>query len=161
MREKIMFKYIFIILSILFNITVQATPIMTFKSDSNYADTKENIESAIINQGLKISGMLHISEMLQRTGKDLGFNKNIYQKAESFEFCSALVSHKMTQLSPLNLAVCPFTISIYIKDDEPKQVYLAFKKINLAGKNKEEVVKVTKIVENLLQTIVNEALDGF
>jgi len=129
-------------------------PIMLYRSDDAFETVKENLETAIANQGLTVSGTLHVSEMLARTGPDLGFPKPVYSQAESLEFCSALMSHQMTQASPLNAAICPFTIALYVKTEEPGQVYVAFRKPRLAG----DAQAVTEAVNTLLTTIVHEAL---
>jgi len=129
-------------------------PIMLYRSNETFETVKENLETAITNQGLSVSGTLHVSEMLTRTGPDLGFPKPVYQQAESLEFCSALMSHRMTQASPLNAAICPFTIALYVKTEEPNQVYVAFRKPQLAG----DAQAVTEAVNTLLTTVVREAL---
>lgn len=130
--------------------------IAAYRAEDNFATVKENVTNAIINHGLTVSNTLHISEMLNRTGQDLGFPNAVYTTAESIEFCSALISHKMTQLSPLNLTICPLTIAIYNPATEPKQTYVAFRKPHLVGKNHEQVEQE---IETLLETIVEEALD--
>ena len=131
-------------------------PIATYESEDDFATVKENVVNAIINHGLTISNTLHISEMLNRTGKDLGFPNPVYISAESIEFCSASISHKMTQLSPLNLTICPFTIAIYNQPNKPDQVHVAFRKPHLVGKTPE---KLEQEIETLLEKIVQEALD--
>ncbi|MCP5017164.1 MAG: DUF302 domain-containing protein, partial [Ketobacter sp.] len=37
----------------------------------------------------------------------------VFKKAESIEFCSALMSHRMMSADPSNLVLCPFTIAVY------------------------------------------------
>jgi len=132
------------------------TPIATYESEEDFATVKENVVNAIINHGFTVSNTLHISEMLNRTGKDLGFPNAVYVIAESIEFCSASISHKMTQLSPLNLTICPFTIAIYNQPDKPDQVHVAFRKPHLVGKTPE---KLEQEIETVLEAIVQEALD--
>jgi hypothetical protein len=129
--------------------------VIFYPSDNDFETTRENIELAIINRGMLISGTLHVSDMLNRTGPDLGVKKNVYQKAESIEFCSAVLSHKMVQADFRNLVICPFTIAVFIKGDEPKQVYVAFRRHYLAGQSDEEA----KAVFELLDGIVREAIE--
>ena len=130
-------------------------PMYVYQAEDDFDMLKEGVEVAITNLGLRVSGTLHVSEMLNRTGKDLGFEKKIYTKAESVEFCSAMISHKMTQTNPLNLGICPFTIALFIKPAEPETVYVSFRKIFLAGDNPALVTEI----ENMLHGIVREALD--
>ncbi len=103
--------------------TVASEPVLTFTADDDYESVKENLQLAITGQGLRISGTLHVQEMLARTSKDLGYDSNIYAQAESFEFCSADISHRMIRADPRNLTVCPFTISFYTLAANPEQVF--------------------------------------
>lgn len=131
--------------------------IATYRSHESFETIKENLQQAITNKGLIISGTLHVSEMLNRTAKDLGIAKNAYQKAEAFEFCSALLSHKMIQVNPLNLTVCPFTIAFFVKPEEANIVYLAFRKPQLAGESK----NISQEINIFLHEIVKEATGEF
>jgi uncharacterized protein (DUF302 family) len=129
----------------------------TYRTTDSFEVTKENLQQAITNKGLLISGTLHVSEMLNRTAKDLNISKNVYQKAEAFEFCSALLSHKMIQVNPLNLTACPFTIAFFVKPEESNVVYLAFRKPQLVGESKE----IAQEINNFLHGIVKEATGEF
>ena len=129
--------------------------VILYKSSNDYADTKENVEMAITDRGMLISGTLHVSDMLNRTGPDLGYNKNIYKKAESIEFCSAVLSHRMIMSDYRNLVICPFTIAIFVKAEEPEQVYVAFRRHYLAGHSDEEA----KAIFELLDGIAREAIE--
>lgn len=129
--------------------------VIVYKSDNDFEDTRENIEQAIIERGMVTSGTLHVSDMLNRTGPDLGVEKNVYQKADSIEFCSAVLSHQMVQADFRNLVICPFTIAVFIKGDEPQQVYVAFRRHYLAGQSDKEA----KAVFELLDGIAREAIE--
>lgn len=129
------------------------SPVVVYKAASDFDTVRENIELAVTDRGMLVSGTLHVSDMLNRTGADLGFPDNVYLKAESVEFCSAVMSHRMVQADPLNLVICPFTVAVYIKSDEPEQVYVAFRRHYLAGESQE----VADAVFNLLDEIAREA----
>lgn len=125
----------------------------TSHTEEDFEGVKEAVEMAIGDQGLIVSGTLHISEMLNRTGKDLGF-KPIYKIAEGVEFCSSKISHLMAQVHPSNVSMCPFTVVIYQLTDEPEKTYLSFRHVSLKGDGE----AVEKKIINLLQTVVDEAL---
>jgi len=129
--------------------------VVIYRTVDEFDMIKENVEMAVTNRGMLVSSTLHVSEMLNRTGKDLGFDKQVYQKAESVEFCSALMSHRMTQVDPANITICPFTVSVYVKTEEPEQVYVAFRKQMLVG----EAETVTAAIHEMLHGIVKEAID--
>ena len=128
--------------------------IRIYKAHDDYDWVKQSLEIAITGRGLLISGTLHISDMLARTGKDLGFGEPIYVKAESIEFCSAEMSHRMAMVHPANLSVCPFTIALYIPADDPQQVYVAFRVPSLRG----DASVIESAIFGLLDGIAHEAI---
>ena len=123
--------------------------------DDDFETTKENLELAITGKGLRVSGTLHVSEMLNRTGKDLGFNKQIFAKAESIEFCSALISHKMAVADPANISICPFTIAVYSYTEKPEQVHVSYRIPHLLG----DADEVSDDIKTLLADILEEATE--
>jgi len=126
-----------------------------YKTGEDFEDVVEAIKMAVVGRGLRVSGVLHVSDMLSRTGADLGFEKQVYLKAESVEFCSALISHLMAAADPSNLSMCPFTVGAYVLKDDPDQVYVAYRRPYLAGAAEE----VTTEVADLLDSIAREAAE--
>ncbi len=135
--------------------TAPPTSIVITKAGTSFDDINENVRTAITDGGMIVSGTLHISDMLNRTGKDIGFDKNIFKKSEAIEFCSALISHKMAAIHPANVSMCPFTIAIYELNDEPGVVYLSYRRVKLLGDGK----KVEDDIVALLQNIVDESVE--
>ncbi|MEJ2452589.1 MAG: hypothetical protein P8103_00330 [Candidatus Thiodiazotropha sp.] len=128
-------------------------PVRIYTSGERFEDVVENIKMAIIERGMLVSGTLHVSEMLNRTAPDLGFSQ-VFVKAESVEFCSALMSHKMSQAAPENIVICPFTIAVYVKREQPDQVYVAYRRPLLAG----DAVETTAAILELLDGIVQDSI---
>ena len=133
----------------------QGEPVVVYAADSDFEDVVENIKMAVTDRGMLVSGTLHVQDMLARTGKDLGFEKNVYLHAESVEFCSALMSHRMVSADPRNLVICPFTIAAYELAEKPGQVYIAYRKQYLAG----EAEEATEAVLSMLDEIAREAAE--
>ena len=133
----------------------RTSPVFIYKTQDDFDTVKENLELAIMDRGLIVSGTLHVNDMLTRTGNDLGYPKAIYEKAESIEFCSASMSHRMVNADPSNLVVCPFTIGIYILNDDPNTVNIAFSRHSLAG----DAAEVSKALFEMLDGIVREAIE--
>lgn len=125
------------------------------KAGESFDVIKENVESAIADAGMIVSGTLHVSDMLNRTGKDIGFEKNIFKKSEAVEFCSSVISHKMAIAHPSNISMCPFTVAIYELNDEPGVIYLSYRRVKLLGDGE----KVEKEIVDLLQTIVDDSVE--
>jgi uncharacterized protein (DUF302 family) len=133
---------------------VLASVVVT-KAGTSFEDINESVRMAIADGGMIVSGTLHISDMLNRTGKDIGFDKNIFKKSEAVEFCSALISHKMAAVHPANVSMCPFTVAIYELNDEPGVIYLSYRRVKLLGDGK----KVEDEITALLQGIVDESVE--
>ena len=131
----------------------ESSPVKVFTSEEGFEDVVENIKMAIVDQGLLVSGTLHVSDMLNRTGPDLGYSQ-VFSRAESVEFCSALMSHKMSQAAAENITICPFTIAVYVKQQEPEQVYVAYRLPQLMGNGAE----ATQAIIDLLEEIIEESI---
>ncbi len=121
-----------------------------FSSGEPFEDVVENIKMAIIERGLLVSGTLHVSDMLNRTASDLGYSK-VFTKAESIEFCSALISHKMAQAAPENIAQCPFTIAVYVRHTDPQHVHVAYRSPHLAGSGAEVEDEIITLLEGIIE----------
>lgn len=135
--------------------TEKATAVVITKAGTSFDEINDNVRMAITDDGMIVSGTLHISDMLNRTGKDIGFDKNVFKKSEAVEFCSALISHKMAVVHPANVSMCPFTIAIYELNSEPDVIYLSYRRVKLLGDGK----KVEDDIVALLQNIVDESVE--
>jgi uncharacterized protein (DUF302 family) len=126
-----------------------------FKTRGDFQDVRDLLVIAIEGKGLKITHHNMIADMLERTGKDLGTTRQIYEFGEQMEFCSATVSRKMLEVDPHAMVLCPYIISVYKIPSDPN-VYIAYRKppptSNPALKN------ALENVENLLTEIIKDAL---
>lgn len=129
------------------------SPMVVYESASDYDFTKQNIELAITGHGLLVSGTLHVAEMLDRTAEDLGLKGDVYLKAESLEFCSAYLSHRMIEVDPSNLTICPFTVAVYVLKSDPDKTYVAYRKPVVAG----DGAKVEQEISSILDDIARQA----
>lgn len=129
---------------------------VTYTSKDDFDTVKSAITDAIAGKGLVINNVSHIGEMLERTGKDLGNSKQVFLKAESFEFCSATVSRLTMEADPGNIIYCPYIISVYVLPRTPNLTYVSFRKPDLDGAPATKTA--LKEVEKLLRGIVEDAL---
>ncbi len=130
-------------------------PILVYSTQEEFEYITDNVRNAIIERGMTIANETHASEMLNRTAPDLGIETNVFLDAQSIEFCSAMISHKLVAANPSNMVLCPFTISIYVTSEDPDIVYVAFKPPTAGA----ESAKVQQEIETLLQEIVLESLE--
>lgn len=112
-----------------------------------FEEVRDALVFAIEGKGLVINYTGHIGSMLERTGKDIGAGRRVYDQAESLEFCSARVSRQMMEADPANIVNCPFVVSVYTLPGQPGTVFLAYRK-PMAG---------LQAVEALLRELVAEA----
>ncbi len=80
--------------------------------DGSFDDAAFSLESAIIGRGLVIDYHSHTGEMLNRTQGDIEGAVDLFEEADIFVFCSAVLSRKMMEADPLNLAHCPYGIYV-------------------------------------------------
>jgi uncharacterized protein (DUF302 family) len=86
--------------------------------DGSFDDATFSVESAIIGKGLVIDYVSHTGEMLNRTGADTGSGVKLFDEADIFIFCSAVVSRKVMEIDPMNIAHCPY--GIFVAEREGK-----------------------------------------
>lgn len=80
--------------------------------DGSFEDATFSVESAIIGKGLVIDYVSHTGEMLNRTGADVGSTEPLFKAADIFVFCSAVLSRKVMEINPMNIAHCPYGIFV-------------------------------------------------
>jgi hypothetical protein len=89
----------------------------------------QGLKLAIEERGMYINNIMHMGEMLERTGKDLGLGEPIYARAESIEFCSAVLSREMTSEDPARIVNCPFIISVYTLPGRDGTTFVAHREV--------------------------------
>ncbi len=88
----------------------QDTTVYAF--DGSFDDATFAVESEIIGAGLVIDNVAHAGEMLARTGPDLGSDVVIFEAADIYQFCSAVLSRQVMEANPANIAFCPYGIFV-------------------------------------------------
>ncbi len=126
-----------------------------FKAHGAYSDVRDFVRMSIEAEGLSINSTGHIADMLERTGKDIGATKKLYENGEQFEFCSATLSRAMMDADPHAIALCPFIISVYEVPGD-KTVYVAYRK-PVQTKNP-KLQKVLADIEKLQVKIIKGAI---
>ncbi|WP_460273211.1 DUF302 domain-containing protein [Celeribacter sp. ULVN23_4] len=119
---------------------------ITFDYDGTFQDATFAVEDAIVSKGLVIDYRSHTGDMLERTREDVGSDVVIFDHADVFLFCSAVVSRQVMEADPANIVHCPY--SIYVADREG-QVTIGFRDYPDGP---------MQAVEDLLTEIVEEAM---
>lgn len=94
----------------------QEATVYTF--DGSFDDAAFGVESAIVGRGLVIDHVSHVGEMLERTAADVGSEVKLFDQADVYQFCSAVVSRKVMEADPMNLIYCPYGIFVAERDGE-------------------------------------------
>ena len=84
----------------------------TYPFDGSFDDATFSVENAIIGLGLVIDYVSHTGEMLNRTAGDVGSGVKIFEAADIFLFCSAVLSRNVMEADPMNIAHCPYGIFV-------------------------------------------------
>ncbi len=129
-----------------------------YESDSNFEDTIFALESAVIGNGLTIDYHSHIGEMLSRTGADVGSDVQVFEDAQIFVFCSAVLSRKMMEADASNVGFCPWSVYAYAtpaaEGGEPRLAFTGFRR--MVGPDTPADSPMHEI-DALLDSIVREA----
>lgn len=133
------------------------TEIVTRLVRGEFEDVKARVILSIEGRGLVVNYTARVSDMLQRTGKDIGRSVRVYARAEVLEFCSARLSRDTMEADPRNIVFCPYAIAIYTLPHEPESVYVAYRKP--AARGSAQSMAALGAVGKLLDEIVREALD--
>ncbi|WP_372836716.1 DUF302 domain-containing protein [Puniceibacterium confluentis] len=124
-----------------------AEGVTVYKIDGSFEDAAFAVESAIVGRGLVIDYVSHVGEMLARTGADVGSDVQLFEAADVFLFCSAVISRNVMEADLMNIAHCPYGIFVA---DTGSEVMVGFR--NYPKGTMEEV-------QNLLDNIVQEAVE--
>jgi uncharacterized protein (DUF302 family) len=118
----------------------------------SFEDVYFDLKNSIVNEGLVIDTVLHVSDMLNRTGKDVGSTKPVYLHGQTLGFCSATLSRAAMEADPENMAFCPYSIFIYEAADTPNVITVGYRK--LMGGSSPDSQDALRAVNKLLDIIV-------
>ena len=91
---------------------------LTYPFEGSFEDATFAVEAAIVGRGLVVDYVSHVGEMLNRTGADVGSDVTIFDAADIFVFCSAVVSRQVMEADPMNIAYCPYGIFVVDRGGE-------------------------------------------
>lgn len=130
-------------------------PYAVYTSTSPFPDVMDALRLAIEERGLFINNVMHMNEMLERTGADLGLGDPLFTDAESVEFCSAVLSRRMIAEDPARIVNCPFIISVYSLPDQPGKTFVAHRRLSPGELQSSEILRE---VADMLEGIAEQAI---
>mgnify|MGYP002477389521 CR=1 FL=1 len=121
---------------------------IVYPFDGDFDDATFAVESAIVGAGLKIDYTSHTGEMLARTGQDVGSDVVLFDNADIFLFCSAVISRKVMEANPMNISYCPYAIFV---SDREGEVVVGYRKYPEG-----EMQMVQELLDGIVQEAVSE-----
>lgn len=94
---------------------------------ASFQSTHDAVVEVVETEGLVASAVIPFGAMLSRTAEELGQKSSPYGKAEIIQFCSSALAWEMILEDSDQLALCPLSIAIYSKIENPETVVLAYR----------------------------------
>lgn len=135
--------------------TAAAQEVRTRIKKGAFEDVKFELTNAIVNRGLVVDYTGRVGDMLARTGKDVGSDKQIYKAAEYLTFCSAKLSRATMEADAAAIAYCPYVIFIYETAAKPGEIVVGYRAPAAPAKSKARAALAA--VDKLLGDIIREA----
>jgi len=124
--------------------TAAAQDATLYEFDGTFDDATFAVEEAIVGRGLVLDFVSHVGDMLNRTREDVG-GEQLFNGADIFLFCSAVISRQVIEANPMNVAHCPYGILVVERNG----------KVRVGYRNMPE--GEMQAVEELLDQIAQEA----
>lgn len=127
-------------------------PYAVTETASSFEETLEGVRLAIEERGLYINNVMDIGAMLDRTGQDLDLGKSPYRQAKTIQFCSAVLSGRMSEEDPRRIVHCPFSIAVYSIQKQPETTFIAYRAFPSGQPAAGEVMKeAAKMMEDIVE----------
>jgi len=136
--------------------SASAEDLKTVAKTASFDDVKFELSNAIIERGLKVDFSGSISQMLDRTGADVGSTRPVYKHAEFMSFCSAKLSRQMMEADAANVAFCPYTVFIYETATAPGEVVVGYRPFPDKGSDASRAA--LNEIDKLLTAIIKAAV---
>lgn len=107
--------------------TAWAEDMISYTTDQSFDDVIFGLENAIIDEGLVVDHVSHTGEMLDRTRADVGSDVRIFDQADIYSFCSALLSREVMEADWTNVRFCPYDIFVAVRHEAPQETIIGFR----------------------------------
>ncbi len=120
---------------------------VVYTFDGSFDDAAFAVDNAIVGRGLVVDYVSHVGDMLNRTGADVGSDVTLFEAANVYLFCSAVVSRAVMEEDPMNIQHCPYGIFVAEREGEVMVGYRPYPEGPMQQ------------VQELLDSIAREAVD--
>jgi uncharacterized protein (DUF302 family) len=105
----------------------QAGGVTTYEVAGEFDEVAFGVESAIVGRGFVVDYVSHVGEMLNRTATDVGATTQVFNQANVYLFCSAVLSRKMMEADADNIGHCPYGIFVYERAEGAGTVHVGYR----------------------------------
>lgn len=95
--------------------------------DGDFETITSFLKSSIEEEGLVISDVGDVADMLSRTKDAVVGAVLVYKSAKIYQFCSVEMGLKLFAIAPENIGGCPLNIFAYELKTEPDVVYIGYR----------------------------------
>lgn len=129
-----------------------------YSVEGDFEDLRLDLENAIINRGLVIDYEAFVGDMLNRTAEDVGAERRIYTRADTLQFCSAILSRRTMEADPANLAFCPYIVFIYEEADAEGTVHVGYRRLPEAGdeESRAALFEVNALLDEIVRDVTGD-----
>ena len=126
--------------------------------EEKFENVAQDVADAIVNRGYIVDHRSFIGNMLERTRESVGSDKVIYRNAELVQFCSAVLSRRMMEADPANIAYCAYVIFYYELPGKPGKVHVGFRHLTAQGSDasKAAVQQINALLEEIFTEVTGE-----
>ncbi len=136
--------------------TAEPSPYVTYQSSLPFEQVMEDLQMAIADKGFHINKIMHLDRMWERNRKDGDTDKPMFLHAKSIDFCSAVLSRRMTEENPQRIVNCPFIISVHVLAAEPETTYITHRRLTLGDDS-----AATRDAAAMLESLGEVAVKGY
>lgn len=87
----------------------------------------EALVESIESEGLKVREVIPFNQMLERTAASQGRPGSPFRNAEIVQFCSTALSWQLLDEDATQIALCPLSIAVFMRQAEPGTVTFAWR----------------------------------
>lgn len=119
--------------------------------DSDFVASRDALIESIESEGLVVSARIPFNRMLERTADTLGNGApSPFAQAEIIQFCSSVIAWQLLAEAAENIALCPLSITVFVRRSEPDVVVLAYRSPGTT-------TPARRAAENLLRRLVDRS----
>jgi uncharacterized protein (DUF302 family) len=140
------------------------SPFVSYKSSLPFEQVMEDLQMAIADKGFHINKIMHLDRMWERNRKEGETSRPTFLHAKSIDFCSSVLSRRMTEEDPQRIVNCPFVISVYVLAAEPEITHITHRRVTFgddSAATREAAAMLKSLGEVAQKGYLNSEMEDF